>query len=133
MQAREGKVQLLVDVAHVGILVFGIGDDGLQQTVLIEVQEAGVDLRIVHLAQLQHVLQQGARLDGIVGIHLLQRREVARGEITALQAVVPLYLQQLRRLNLLVRLQLEIAGHTENGHQKGQKIEECRCFFHVLF
>lgn len=117
LQAREREVEQFLNIAHVGILNLGIGKDGLQRAVLIEVQEAGVDLCIVHLAQLQHVLEQGARLYGKVGVHLLKGGEIARGEITALQAIVAMHLQLLRCLHLFVRLQLKVAGHTENGQR----------------
>ena len=117
LQAREREVEQFLNIAHVGIQNLGIGQDGLQRAVLIEVQEACVDLCIVHLAQLQHVLEQGARLYGKVGVHLLKGGEVARGEITALQAIVAMHLQLLRCLHLFVRLQLKVAGHTENGQR----------------
>ena len=80
--------EILVDVVHVGILLFGLVDDALQGGVLIEIEELGVYLGVVDIAYLQHVLNQGAGLIGIVGAHLLKGREVASGEIETLNTVI---------------------------------------------
>ena len=54
---------------------------GRKGGVLIKIQELGVNLRIVDIANLEHVFYQGSCLYGIVGAHLLESGEIAGGEI----------------------------------------------------
>ena len=71
LQPAEGTTQLLVHIVEAGILLLHVGKHALQGGVLEEVEELGVDIRVVHVAQLQHILYQHARLHGIAGVHLL--------------------------------------------------------------
>lgn len=90
LERMESVGELGIEVAHVGILHLGIRDDRLQSGVLVEPKEFGVDLRVTHIAKSQNILYEGTSLVRIVSAHLLERGEVASGEIQTLQAVVTL-------------------------------------------
>ena len=87
-QTLKGIAELAVDIAHIGILTLDIGQQHLQGGILIEVQKMVVNLRLVDTAQMQHILNEGSRLLGVLGVHLLKGREVASGEIERLHTVV---------------------------------------------
>ncbi len=87
-QELEGRCERLVDILHIGILLLRLGNERLERGVLIETQKLGVDLLIVDLTDAQHILYQRARLLRIDRVHLLQGREIARGEIEALDAII---------------------------------------------
>ena len=91
-QPVESPVKLGVDVLHVGELRLGVRNDGLQRGVLEERQEAAAYLRVVDFSQAEHVLNERARFDGVIHVHLLQRREVTGSEILAFKAVVAAHL-----------------------------------------
>ena len=117
LQIVESLAQLLIDVVHVGILRLHIHDDGLQQGILIEVEECRIDFGVVDLPELEHVFNECARLHGIIGVHLLQRREVARGEIAGLKPVVALHFHTIGSV-VFHRLNLEVAARKSNNAEK---------------
>ena len=71
-QAFKGIGKVIVDVVHVGILVLHVAKQALQSTVLKEIEELGIDARVIHLADTQHILYQRTRLHREVSVHLLQ-------------------------------------------------------------
>jgi hypothetical protein len=51
-------------------------------------QELGIYLRIVDLSDTKHIFYECSRLHRIIGIHLLEGREIASGKIETLDAVI---------------------------------------------
>ena len=112
VQTREGRFQLLVDVFHIGKFCLSIGDKRLQGRILIEHEETVADIGVGNGAKLEHFLYQRTGFYRVIGIHLLQGREITGSKISAFQSVVTLY-RQGHSLSFLVRLELKLAGRTE--------------------
>ena len=104
-QTLERRNQLTVNVIHIGIGSLGISYQRLKSGILIEHQETVTDVGIGNGTKLQHLLYQGTGLYRIVGIHLLERREITGSQITALQTVIALH-RQWCTVNLIIRLKL---------------------------
>ena len=68
----KGVAELFVYIVHARILHLHIGNERLKDGVLIEPQKLVVYVGIIDLTQLQHVLNKGACLHGVVNIHLLK-------------------------------------------------------------
>lgn len=114
----ETLLKVFVQVVHVGILRFHVAYKYLKRTVLEIRKKLFVYLRIVDHSDAEHILKQGPRFHRIVGFHLLKCGKVARGEILALQPVIPLNLEVVRRtLKQVVGLQLEIEIARRKHHQ----------------
>lgn len=54
LQASEGLGKFFVDIVHIAILASHVHQHTLERRVLEELQHAGIDIRIVHLADAQH-------------------------------------------------------------------------------
>jgi hypothetical protein len=105
----KGIRQLPVQIIHVGILKFGIGDQGLQYGILQETQKLAVDVAVINVSKIQHTLYQGTGLNGIVGAHLLKSGKVSGCKIKTLYTVITLYLDfKSIGLFFVKGLQLEI-------------------------
>ena len=99
-----------VDVVHIGILHICLSYDSLKNRILIEIQKFCVNACIIHLAQLQYILNKHTRLFGVVNVHLLKSREIARSEITAFKTIITLHLYK-RRMTFFTKLfQLKLAS-----------------------
>ena len=119
LQIVERRIERGVDVVNVSILRLCVGDKRLQDGVLIERKELLVYLRIIHLAQLQHVFDERARLHRIVGVHLLKGGKVARRQILAFKTVVARHLHTLvLTLRNVKGLKLELARLEHKHHAK---------------
>ena len=80
-------------------------------------QELGIDLRIIHLSNTDHILYQGTRLRGINRVHLLEGREIASGQIETLHTVIAVNGQLTLRI---LGFQLPFTAHaTEQNDKKG--------------
>ena len=92
LQFRERVSQSVAYVVHVGVFQFHVADQRLQCRVLVEPEEALADVVVADVADAQYLLHEGACLYWVLGVHLLQGREVARDNIAAFQTVIPLHL-----------------------------------------
>ena len=129
VDARNGKVgnrppkplkrifEGMVDVGQVGILNLNFIENALQRGVLIKTEKLAIDVRVAHLAELQNIFDERARLDGILRAHLLQRGIVARRQVTALQSVETLDRHCVVVLVTFSRVEFELARCAENDHR----------------
>lgn len=62
---------MLIDIIHVGVLLLHVVEHLLECGVLKEEQKLRIDGRVIDLSQVQHILNQHARLRGEIGVHLL--------------------------------------------------------------
>ena len=84
-----------------------------------EKEEAGVDVSLVDTSQTQHILNQGAGLNGIGGLHLLQGREIASRKKQKLGTVEALDGHLFNIGIIVLGLQMPLASHADQqGYQK---------------
>jgi len=86
-QTAESFGEVTLQAIGVGILLGHVGNDGLKGAVLKEEEQAVVDVGVVNRPQLEHVLYQRARLQRIVGAHLMEGGIVCHGQIDALHLI----------------------------------------------
>lgn len=116
-QSSEGLGKFLVDIVHIAILASHVHQHTLECRVFEELQQAGIDFSIVHLADAQHILDEHTRLHGIVGIHLLECGVVACGQVKTLDTVVALD-GDLHLVLSTIRLQLPFATDAKHHDEE---------------
>ena len=118
-QVLKGFGQFIVQIVDVLVLPLHLDDHALQRSILEKRVELAVDAGVVHMPQLQHIFYQRARLAGIVGVHLLQGRAVARSQEEAFYAVVAMNADSLFVSISMLGIQLPLTTDA-NHHGKNQ-------------